>query len=236
MNNVLIFCAEISIALILLWTYKYFESKATNRANKEDIGTITDIVETIKHDLVTQGDLIKAQLSHKSRHDLELKSEERNAYFELNKHLSAWLYAIIRFSFTGYSIDNYKELKTVNKWFSELEYNYDLSDAHLSIFNQEKQFHELKLDLIKYILKAEHIIENNISKLYYAYSECDIVVNSNLSDFGIQSEARNNCRKQHSSISAECHDDFIAIYPEILNAKKNLDELIKYNIERIDEL
>lgn len=85
------------IALTIFYLFKsfwpkYFEAKGTNQATKEDIGEITEIVENIKSDLLHQNELLKAQLSFKNQHRLNLKTAEREAIFDFNKRVSAWLF------------------------------------------------------------------------------------------------------------------------------------------------
>jgi hypothetical protein len=71
----------ILLALYLAFFKSYFQEKGKNLATKEDIGEVTQEIESVKN---------KFQFYTQSR--LSLKSEERNALIELHKNYSYWLH------------------------------------------------------------------------------------------------------------------------------------------------
>jgi hypothetical protein len=227
---------QIAILFIILWTKSYIDKKGKNKADKEDIGEITEIVESIKYDISKQNELIKTQLTHKSKHDLELKNEERQAYFEFNKKMSAWLFAIVRFNFRGYSMDNFEELKLVNTKFNDLQYDYDIADGHLALFNQDIKFHEKKLELEKAILELVFHLENNIRDLYYGYKSANLRINSNPNELKIHSQEKNNIGKLHSELTKKHYEIFIPLYKNIVEIKVDLVKLIDIQLKRIENI
>jgi hypothetical protein len=152
---------------------KYFEAKGTNQATKEDIGEITEIVESIKTDLVKRTEELKAQLSLSNQHRLNIKSAEREAIFDYNKKLSAWLYYLVHFRLSSYNFENYKELKKEEQEFSHRQYENDIAENHLVLFMHDKKFLELKKDLTVNIIKYGGILSKAMQQVYNLHSKCE---------------------------------------------------------------
>jgi hypothetical protein len=154
---------------------KYFETKATNQATKEDIGEITEIIEKIKYDLSQQNEFLKAQLSLKNQHKLNIKSAEREAIFDFNKQKSVWIYSLMRFSFFKYELENYKEVNTLTYLdYQKRQYEYDLAVAHLTLFMHDNEFMVLKEKLTNEVVKLHKIVTDTTYSLYYSFAKTDI--------------------------------------------------------------
>ena len=169
---------------------KYIEAKGTNQATKEDIGEITVIVENIKSDLVQQNEFIKSQLSFQNQHKLNLKAAEREAIFDFNKKISAWLFSMLRFSFSSYDIDNYKELKLISSEFLKRQYECDLAEAQLILFIHDNDFLELKRDLIISVLNYQRIIEKAMHDFYFKCSSYEAELELEKNNLARQSQIR----------------------------------------------
>lgn len=157
---------------------KYFETKGSNQATKEDIGEITEIVESIKTDLSQQTEQLKAQLSLDNQHLLNLKNAERDALFDFNRKFSAWLYYLVRFRLSSYKLENYLQLKDIEIEFSKRQYECDLAEAHLRLFAHDQDFLNLIRDLTISLLKYEEIVEIGIEKTYHEYSMAELQLKS----------------------------------------------------------
>ncbi|RAU82100.1 hypothetical protein [Pontibacter arcticus] len=149
---------------------KYFETKGANQATKEDIGEITEIVENIKSDLLQQNEFLKAQLSFYNQHKINLKNAEREAILDFNRKISAWLFSIVRFTFTTYKLDNYKDLNNVSIEFGKRQYECDLAEAHLELFIHDQEFLNTKMNLNVGILDLEGITDRALTEVYWVYS------------------------------------------------------------------
>jgi hypothetical protein len=169
------------VGLFLLFMFKsyypkYFETKGTNQATKEDIGEITEIVEGIKSDLLKSTEELKAQLSLANQHRLDIKTAERDAIFDYNGKLSAWLYSMVRFSLSSYNLDNYKELKKEEQEFAKRQYECDVAESHLTLFMHDKEFLEIKRDLTISIINYEMTLSKAMQEIYYLHSKCELDV------------------------------------------------------------
>jgi len=154
---------------------KYFEAKATNQATKEDIGEITEIIETIKSDISQQNEFLKAQLSLSNQHKLNIKSAEREAIFEFNKQKSVWIYSLIRFSFYKYDQNNFREIDRDNQLgYQERQYNCDIATAHIVLFIHDNEFLDLKEKLINEIILLHKIIIDTIYSIYHPFIKAEI--------------------------------------------------------------
>lgn len=154
---------------------KYFEAKATNQATKEDIGEITEIIETIKSDISQQNEFLKAQLSLSNQHKLNIKSAEREAIFEFNKQKSVWIYSLVRFSFYKYDQNTFREIDRANHLgYQKRQYNCDLATAHLVLFMHDNEFLDLKEKLINEIILLHKIIIDTIYSIYHPFIKAEI--------------------------------------------------------------
>jgi hypothetical protein len=214
---------------------KYFEAKGTNQATKEDIGEITEIVENIKSDLLHQNELLKAQLSFKNQHRLNLKTAEREAIFDFNKRISAWLFSLIRFTFSGYNIDNYKELKLMSSEFSKRQYECDLAEAHLVLFMHDKEFLELKRDLTINVIQLEGIVETSMHKVYGSYSKCEFHLELDKDDPSKQSEHRNLLYKELTPLTDAHRKDSIDQYEKVHQLQVKMTELINKRLKQLED-
>lgn len=169
----LIFLSLIVFYIIKNFWPKYFETKATNQATKEDIGEITKIIENVKSDLSKQNELLKAQLSLTNQHKLNIKSAEREAIFDFNKQKSAWIYSLYRFSFYKYHLENYKEISLAILEYQKRQYEYDLADAHLVLFMHDNEFMELKSKLIDEVVELDKVITNTTYDLFSSFSNAE---------------------------------------------------------------
>lgn len=214
---------------------KYFEAKGTNQATKEDIGEITEIVETIKSDLLHQNELLKAQLSFKNQHRLNLKTAEREAIFDFNKRISAWLYSLIRFTFSCYNIDNFKELKILSAEFSKRQYECDLAEAHLVLFMHDKEFLELKRDLTISIIELERIVETSMHKIYGSYSKCQFHLEMDKDDFKKHSEHRNLLYSELTPLTDSHMKDSMEQYKQVHDLKAKMTQLINKRLKQLED-
>jgi hypothetical protein len=226
------------ISLIVFYLFKsywpkYFEAKGTNQATKEDIGEITEIVETIKSDLIQQNELLRAQLSLNNQHILNLKTAEREAIFEFNKQLSAWLYSVVRFSFSAYNQDNFKDLKLKSADFSKRQYECDLAEAHLTLFMNDQEFLNLKRDLIVAIINFQADTEELMHKVYHQYSKCEF-------DLGLedtlakQSEIIAKSNKQINLLTNQYLDNMPVQYKEVHIINIKMRELLNKKLEQLE--
>lgn len=176
LQSIIIQAIVFIIGLFLFFIFKnyypkYFETKGTNRATKEDIGEITRIAESIKTELTKSTEELKAQLSLFNQHRLNIKTAEREAIFDYNKKVSAWFYYLVRFSLSSYNIDNYKELKKENQEFSRRQYESDIAENHLVLFIHDKEFLEVKKNLTIGVLAYEGLLEKAMHEIYYLHSK-----------------------------------------------------------------
>lgn len=212
---------------------KYFEEKGKNQATKEDIGVITTIIENIKSNLNQQNEFLKAELSITNQHKLNLKNAEREAIFDYNKKVSAWIYSLLRFSFSGYYFENYKDLKLMSIELSKRQYECDLAEAHLTLFMYDPKFLELKRDLTISVIKFESIVEEAIRNYYYTCLKTELEIQNKVPIE--QSKLREKLFEELTTISKEydrvCTDHFLIVH----NYQAKLTMLINERIKLINE-
>ncbi len=213
---------------------KYFESKATNQATKEDIGEITKIVENIKSDLSQQNELLKAQLSMTNQHKLQIKSAEREAIIDFNKQKSVWIYSLLRFSFYKYNLENFKEIGLTVLEYQKRQYEYDLAAAHLALFIYDNEFMELKSQLIIEVIKLDKIVSGTTYDLYHSFMKAEINLNVEKDNLVEYSKIRYNLNEELLSI-VERHSEKATKQFDKVNILDNQMRDLLYNRLKILE-
>jgi len=164
-----------SIGLFFLLKHfipKYFEKKAENLATKEDIGEITTIVESIKQQNNKELELIKSELSLKTKAQQAIYDDEREAIIEYLKSCIM----LLTTHFDLPKLDNNKEV--LNYYFEKDKIFYSdiatfqLNAAKLILFcynekllNESQKLGILMSDMIQKINKFKGINYNIYNKL-----------------------------------------------------------------------
>lgn len=213
----------------------YFGEKGKNQATKEDIGEITDIVENIKSDLLKQNEFLKAQLSFTNQHRLNLKTAEREAIFDFNKRISAWLFSLVRFTFTGFSLDNFKDIKALSLEFSKRQYECDLAEAHLVLFMHDQAFLELKRDLTISIIRLEGIVDKSMRAIHWAYSKCEFELELGKNDPTKQAVLRTDLYKELTTLTADYRTKNTEQYAKVHDIQSKMTQLIHKRLKELEE-
>src|ERR1700685_1409127 len=96
----LVFCVK-------LFAKSYIGEKGKNLATKEDIGEITQIVESIKTSLAIRTEELKSDLLYRNEHLIHLRAAEREAIINYYKATWALVLNFKRPDLIKYEIDNF---------------------------------------------------------------------------------------------------------------------------------
>ncbi|MEO4005820.1 hypothetical protein [Flavobacterium sp. CAU 1735] len=233
-NFILIFISLSIFYLFKNFLPKYFETKASNQATKEDIGEITEIIENIKSDLFQQTEFLKAQLSLTNQHKLNIKSAEREAMFDFNKQKSVWIYSLIRFSFYKYNFETYKEVGLEYLENQKRQYEYDLAAAHLVLFIHDSEFMELKEKLVNEVIELQKIVSDTIYSLYEAFWKAETNLNLEKDD-QIRQDIRYNFNEELLVIVDEHNKKALKQFEEVNRLDIQMRELLFKRIKILDD-
>jgi len=111
------------LALYLAFFKSYFQEKGKNIATKEDIGEITEEIESIKNGI---------QFYTQSK--LTLKNEERNALIELHEKYSYWLKYAMGLELASINEDNKSKLDTIEDKLSKANLEFEIAVGKMEIF------------------------------------------------------------------------------------------------------
>ncbi|TAJ63178.1 MAG: hypothetical protein EPO58_03375 [Chitinophagaceae bacterium] len=217
--------------LIKSYWPKYFETKGTNQATKEDIGEITTIVEEIKKDLLKETELLKAQLSLTNQHRLNIKTAEIEALINLNNKASSWLYYLVRFDFTSYAVDNFREMADSKIEFSKRQYEYDIAQAHVNLFMHDKELLELIREFTLNILKYERRLGVAINTANYLFSIYELKLKRpNANELDLVGEHQEKFMEFYNTYQEES----LLIYEIVYKAHGKLVRLLHQRLKQID--
>ena len=80
---VIVQTAGFIIICVILYVKSYSAEKGKNLATKEDIGEITQIIESIKTSLSIKTEELKSDLSYRNEHLIHLRAAERGSHNKL---------------------------------------------------------------------------------------------------------------------------------------------------------
>lgn len=226
-TSIIIQCLIFILGLFLIFMFKnyyprYFEEKAKNLATKQDIGEITHIVEGIKNSLTRETELLKSQLALNNQNKFSIKSAERDALFTLNSKYSTWIYSIMKFSFSSYSEDNYKELDDVSKNFTEKQYEVEIGRAHLLLFMHDQKLLEVMKELGVAILNIEGLVVDNIIRMKYLYVKHDIDIQFKVSKPEDQLQLKRRLYEEQKEVIEIFGKERVELFKKSISSMLNL--------------
>jgi|SRR6185437_178506 len=130
------------LVCIKLFAKSYSSEKGKNLATKEDIGEITQIVESIKTSLAIKTEELRSDLSYKNEHLIHLRAAERSSI--INYYKATWV-LVLNFTKTDL-IKNEIDYFDDNGEISDLELRRYVSESE-SILNKIKE----ELSNLKYL-------------------------------------------------------------------------------------
>jgi hypothetical protein len=223
-----------------LYAKSYSSEKGKNLATKEDVGEITQIVESIKTTLALKTEELKSDLSYKNEHLIHLRAAERAAI--INYYKATWV-LVLNFTKPGllvkYEIDNFKDkddevsdlelrryiseaesiLNKIKEELSNLRYLQDISKSELMFFCDDPALN-LIIDELNFSLSGfEKILIGSINSLLQVFKEVTIKINTGELPKGIIIEAK----RKRSEILTKFDD----VKPSSLSNIRILDEELK---------
>ena len=143
-NIFLLVAFAISYFLFKDHLQKYLEQKGKNLADKEDIQSITNLVEEVKKRFTKENEFLKANLAVLSNTQLNLVNEERNSILDFVKCYFEWFglnMYIPTLPYSNVEIEKYE--RSIHSKYSEL-----LSfEAVFDLFANDNNLKSLKKDL-----------------------------------------------------------------------------------------
>jgi len=173
-----------TIICIKLYAKSYVNEKGKNLATKEDIGEITQIVESIKTSLTIKTEELKSDLLYKNEHLIHLRAAERAAIINFYKTTWVLILNFTRTDFTKYEIDSFgntvddagNELETFSRTdeISNPQYFRYTSEIETSLNKTKEELSNLKY--LKDISESELMFFYSASELIAITSEFNLAL------------------------------------------------------------
>jgi hypothetical protein len=211
------------VVCVKLFAKSYIGEKGKNLATKEDIGEITQIVESIKTSLAIKTEELKSDLLYKNEHLIHLRAAEREAI--INYYKATWALAL-NFKKTDlykYEIDDFEEengqvsdlelrryiseaesiLNKIKEELSNLKYLQDISESELKFFYDEPELNSI-IDKLNLSLSGfERNLNSSINSLLQVFKEINVKINTGELLKGIIIETK----RKRSAILTKLYDD-----------------------------
>jgi hypothetical protein len=88
----------------------YFNQRAKNLADKQDIGDITKEIESVKEVFTEKTELLKTDLKLALNYQIEHRNEERRAIIEFHHSLNEWINRCFNIDIVSYHLGNSSDL------------------------------------------------------------------------------------------------------------------------------
>jgi hypothetical protein len=238
------------IICLKLFAKSYSSEKGKNLATKEDVGEITQIVESIKTSLTIKTEELKSDLSYKSEHLIHLRAAERAAI--INYYKAMWV-LVLNFTKTDFiknEIDYFEEdeedkdvasdlelrryiseaesiLNKIREELINLKYLMDISESELMFFYDDQELISITKELNLSLSEFERNLISSINSLLQVFKEIPAKINSGR----VPNEIIVELRKKRSEILTKWAEDrkvslyIIRIFNE--NLKKILHKRLK---------
>ncbi|MBS1532303.1 MAG: hypothetical protein JSU01_18520 [Bacteroidetes bacterium] len=195
---VIIQIAGFILVCLKLYAKAYSTEKGKNLATKEDIGEITQIVESIKTSLAKETEELKSDLSFKSEHLIHLRAAERAAI--INYYKATWVLVLNfrRPDLIKNEIDDFDEkdgmvsdlelrryiseaesiLNKTKEEVSNLKYLRDISESELMFFYDDKRLNAVIDELNLSLSQFERYLTGSINSLLQVFAEINIKISA----------------------------------------------------------
>jgi hypothetical protein len=230
-----------------LYAKSYSTEKGKNLATKEDVGEITQIVESIKTTLAIRTEELKSDLSYKNEHLIHLRAAERAAI--INYYKATWVLVLnfTRTDFVKNEIDYFDDkdgdvsdlelrryiseaesiLNKIKEELSNLKYQRDISESELMFFYDEIELTSIIGELNLSLSEIERNLIGSINSLLQVFTEIPGKISAGQLPKGIIIEAK----RRRSDILTKWYENrydslsFIRTFNE--NLKKILHNRLK---------
>jgi hypothetical protein len=185
------------LGFLAIYFKSYSNEKGKNLATKEDIGEITQIVESIKTSLIQETEELKSNLSYKNEHLIHLRASERSAIINYYKSTWALVLNLTRVDLIFNEIDYFDEkdgeiytlttryisnsetsLNKIKEELSNLKYLRDLSESEVIFFYDEPDLTAILSELNLSFLEFERVLSRSIYLLLQVFTELSIKINN----------------------------------------------------------
>jgi len=231
---------------IKLFAKSYSSEKGKNLATKEDIGEITQIVESIKTSLAIKTEELRSDLSYKNEHLIHLRAAERSSI--INYYKATWV-LVLNFTKTDlikneidyfddngeisdlelrrYVSESESILNKIKEELSNLKYLRDISESELMFFYDEQDLGSIIRELNLSLSEFERNLIGSINSLLQVFTEMIVKINAGQLPRGIIIEAK----RKRSDILTKWYENkynslsFVRTFNE--NLKKILHNRLK---------
>jgi len=225
-----------------LFAKSYSSEKGKNLATKEDIGEITQIVESLKASLTIKTEEIKSELSYKNEHLIHLRASERAAI--INYYKATWVLVLgfTKADLIKHEIDNFDEekdkhssaktlayladgelmLNKMKEELSNLKYLRDISESELMFFYDEPELAAIIGELNLSLAEFERALFRSVNLLLQIFSETSTKINNRVS----LKDAIIDAKRTRSDVLANWYEDRYTSLTFIRKFTKSLKEIL----------
>jgi hypothetical protein len=136
-----------TISLCLAFGKSYYQEKGKNKAIKEDIAKITELVETVKHSFTKETETLKANLNLLTGFQGGLLAEERNAIIDFNEKYFKWFNSLTDTSMGNIDYKNNDEIEKFRVNLGIISNSFINSEAKFTLFIEDKALIEFQRKL-----------------------------------------------------------------------------------------
>lgn len=160
--------SEIIIVLIglhLTFFKSYFKEKGKNLATQEDIGNITNTVESIKTEFTKQTETLKATLQYQNQMRFSIKNEERNAMIKCYETYFLWYNSLFDIYWRKYSVEKLNDIDKDSERIFSIYFDFLITQSKVELYVQNSDI----LNILETVKKETYSFTLEINNLLSIY-------------------------------------------------------------------
>jgi hypothetical protein len=229
-----------AIVVFKVFLNSYTSEKGKNLATKQDIGEITQIIESTKSSLTIKIEEVKSDLSYKNEHLIHLRAAERLAIVGYYKATWVLILNITRTDLIKQEIDDFVRypnmpiiptpmairyiseseliLNNLKEEVLNLKYLRDVSESELRFFYDKPELRSIISELNLSLSQFERALFRSINSLLQVSSEATIKINNGQ----LTNDLIEEIQRKRSDILASWYDERRNSFDFIITFNENL--------------
>jgi hypothetical protein len=146
------------LVIYVAFIKSYIKEKGKNLATKQDIGSITEIMEQTKHDFDLKTDKIKQQIQFLNQKKFSFIEEEKDSIINFYEVYYKLLNQLMNVSSTFISDLGSEEIIRINKLIDNLQIEFDSASGRLGLFYDSNELIEAQKNLVISTIELKKLV------------------------------------------------------------------------------
>lgn len=223
----------VNIVILLLNVYlsfikSYLSEKGKRTAMKDDIDSITETVEGIRNKFNKETEFLRSKLNILTQNKISLATEERDAIFDFYTKYYHWI-NLMKGNTILSSEYGKEDFDRIEYDLKLAELDYENSEAKINLFISDKEFYEIKDNLVKEVLHLQYSFKKWLTEAKYILVEKEYINPNNKVEEN--QRINNKFHATNNHYSKELLDNYKNVLPYQRQLRDYLNKRLKETIQ-----